>query len=91
MSPLIFNGSTSGSSGQVFNTDGSGNLSFRNTGYYQEFLSSGTWTKPAGVTMLYIECVAGGGGGGGGGASLNGFNSGAGGNGGDGYVRVWAW
>lgn len=30
---------------------------------YQEFTSSGTWTKPAGVTFIYIECVSGGAGG----------------------------
>jgi hypothetical protein len=30
---------------------------------YQEFLTSGTWTKPAGVNFVYVESIAAGGGG----------------------------
>jgi hypothetical protein len=32
--------------------------------YVETFTSSGTWTKPSGVTLVYVEAVAGGGGGG---------------------------
>ena len=34
----------------------------------QKFVTPGdtTWTKPSGITMVYIECIGGGGGGGGG-------------------------
>ena len=30
---------------------------------YQEFTSSGTWTKPSGATFVYVEVISGGGGG----------------------------
>ena len=55
-----------GTTGQVLSTNGSGALSWgtATAANYQEFTSSGTWTKPAGVTTVYVECVGGGGGGG---------------------------
>lgn len=62
--------STDGTTGQLLSTNGAGILSWATaTGggssvNYQEFTSSGTWTKPAGATFIYIECVGGGGGGG---------------------------
>ena len=31
---------------------------------YQEFTSNGTWTKPVGISFVYVECIGGGGGGG---------------------------
>jgi hypothetical protein len=34
------------------------------TSNYQEFTSNGTWTKPAGVTSMYVEVIGGGSGGG---------------------------
>tara|TARA_R110000851_G_scaffold281641_1_gene435106 strand:+ start:167 stop:1222 length:1056 start_codon:yes stop_codon:yes gene_type:complete len=34
-----------------------------NAANYQEFLTSGTWAKPAGVTFVYVEAIAAGGGG----------------------------
>ena len=84
--------SADGTTGQVLQTDGSGGLSFGTVSAgadLQTFSSSGTWTKPAGKTMVMIEIWAGGGGGGGG-ANGNGstFISGAAGGGGGAYNRV---
>ena len=47
------------------------------------FTANGTWTKPAGCTTVYIECIGGGGGGGGGrgGDNTSGDNGGGGGGG----------
>ena len=55
---------TDGTTDQVLGTNGSGVLSFISAGStvdYQEFTSSGTWTKPSGVNFVYIEAVGGGG------------------------------
>lgn len=56
-----------GTSGQFLQTNGSGALSFSAVSGvlsdYQEFTSSGTWTKPTGATWVYVEAIGGGGGG----------------------------
>lgn len=73
-----------GSSGQFLQTNGTGTLAFATpsgvASSYTEFLSSGTWTKPAGVTWVFIEAI--GGGGGGAGAAFGGQATGGGGGGG---------
>ena len=66
---------------------------------FQNFTASGTWTKPAGKTLVIIEVIGAGGGGGGGstnnnggggGASTTTGTAGAGASGGRGEVRIWA-
>lgn len=55
-----------GTAGNVLTSNGTGWTSATPSGVgssYTEFLSSGTWTKPAGVTWVYIEAIGGGGGG----------------------------
>jgi len=47
----------------------------------QEYTSSGTWTKPAGLAMIEIVCIAGGGGGGSGSTANTNFSGRAGGSG----------
>lgn len=72
-----------GTSGNVLTSNGTTWTSAAATGVgssYQEFLASGTWTKPAGVTWVYIEAV--GGGGGGGNRTATGTNNQSGGGGG---------
>lgn len=76
-----------GTSGQVIQTDGSGNLTFATPaggggGFesIQVFTSSGTWTKPSGISKVKVYVI--GGGGGGGGADCSDSNAGAGGGGG---------
>ena len=72
-----------GTVGNVLTSNGTGWTSSAPAGVassYTEFLSSGTWTKPAGVTWVFIEAI--GGGGGGAGAAFSGQATGGGGGGG---------
>lgn len=59
---------TDGSADQVLKTNGSGTVSWGDAGGgvasdYQQFTSSGTWTKPSDATWVYVEAIGGGGGG----------------------------
>lgn len=73
--------SQTGNAGKVLRTDGSTVAWQPVLLDYQEFLTSGTWTKPAGAQMVYVEAIGGGGSGrgsssadagGGGGGAFNG-------------------
>ena len=61
--------SGNGTSGQVLASDGDGSFSWSTIeaggGFdsYQQFNSSGTWTKPAGIRYVKVEVIGGGGGG----------------------------
>lgn len=54
---------------------------------YQEFTASGTWNKPEGAIMVYVEAI----GGGAGAASTLTGSTATSGAGGAGRARVWAW
>jgi hypothetical protein len=73
------------SAGTLTATGGGGSVT-----NYQEFTSSGTWTKPSGCTFYYAEVIGGGGGGGGGRSGLVSTGR-AGGGGGSGGTRVFRW
>lgn len=73
-------------SGQLLQADGLGAAVFATVPiaqtYVSTFTSSGTWTKPAGVTAVYMLAIGGGGSGGTGGRSVNTTNVPGGGSGG---------
>jgi hypothetical protein len=59
---------TDGTADQVLKTNGSGTVSWGDAGGgvasdYQQFTTSGTWTKPSDATWVYVEAIGGGGGG----------------------------
>jgi len=82
---LTFNGPAPGANGNVLTSNGTSwtSQSFVGTSQpkQQLFTSSGSWTAPAGVTIVRAV-VVGGGGAGGGGAACGGTNGGSGGQGG---------
>jgi hypothetical protein len=81
---------TKGSADQVLTSDGT-DIAWADAGggggftSIQVFTSSGTWTKPAGITKVKIYAVGGGGGGGG---SSSGYGSGGGGGGGGAATKL---
>lgn len=54
----------SGSSGTYLSAGASGTTTWRTRVDYQLFNSNGTWTKPGGITVVYVELIGGGAGGG---------------------------
>ena len=85
-------GANYGTAGQILKSQGSSAAPLWSTALdYQEFISSGTWTKPVGATSVYVEVVGGGCGGGSGARYLAGGSGRCGGGGGSGGVRLDAW
>lgn len=82
---------TSGGSGAflIATTGGETEWSFANTSNVQLFNSNGTWNKPGGISVVYVELVGGGGGGNSGQKGLTNFG-GAGGAGGAFLFQVFS-